>query len=297
MVRPPHLRAKPCQFRPKPTKFTGYPLVNTSVNVALQGAAMHTAEHPYAGLILPVGLYLDPTPYLETAARVLARLDPLPGAAPRHDPPGNRVIGRRFGVVVLPEEDSDYGPRVLIEITTAEGARPQDESAAKLLSDIVLESLDHSSADILEWYSPDVLLDREDFIRLRSYVSPKRLQEVDRAMEDDLFDAADLTESRNTPSEPEDDTAQQPAVTDRLSRYRITLQQPSPQERRLGVAGALMGGVVAIISFPFAAFVYTIVLIRGMDFRLMSQAVAVTALFAALYNADRLNGVLQRLIN
>ena len=261
---------------------------------------MSFAEYPYAGLILPDSHDLSPSPYLDTATRVLARLDPVPGGAPHRSAHGHKVMGQRFGVVVVPDENSDYGPKVVIEVITTDGSRPDDEQAARILSDVVLAALDHSSADILEWYSPDVLLDREDFIRLRSYVSPRRLVEVDEEVEDHLFENENIThnlqESLYGVPEPlaEDE---RPQVTDRLAQYKVRMaaQQPADQ-RRLSIAGYLMAGTLGVLYFPLAIFVYFVSLGRGMDFRLVSQAIVLTALFSALYNADRLGPVIERFI-
>ncbi|MBP0481069.1 hypothetical protein [Sagittula salina] len=261
---------------------------------------MDLVEYPYAGLILPDATDLDPKPYLDSAARVLARVDPIPGAAPHRSAHGNRVHGRRYGVIVHPEEDSDYGPRVVIEIVTTNGEAPAEEEAARVLSAVVQACLDHSCADILEWYSPDVLLDRDDFIRLRTYVSPRRLQEVDTDMEDELFENETFTSTvrgslygapKPIPLE------ERPQITDRLAQYRIAFEPLEPAERRMTVAGWLMTGVLGTVYLPVAAFVSIVTLGRGMDFRLISQALAVTALFAALYNADRLGDVLNTVIH
>lgn len=265
---------------------------------------MSLVEYPYAGLILPDATHLDPEPYLTSAEQVLNRIDPVPGGRAHRSAHGNKVFGRRFGIIVVSEEDSDYGPRVIIEAVTADGDVPEDERAARLLSDVVLACLEHSDADILEWYSPDVLLDREDFIRLRSYVSPKRLVDMDEDMEDELFEADMLHDiERDSVTEtvygrpgpvPE---SERPKTTDRLAKYKIRLEAQEPQQRRLSVAGFLIAGVIGIISLPVAVFVYIVTLGRGMDFRLISQALVVTALFTALYNADRLGGVLNGIMH
>ncbi len=261
---------------------------------------MSLVEYPYAGLILPDSQDLDPGPYLDTAAKVLARLDAIPGAVPHRSAHGSKVLGRRYGVVVVPEEDSDYGPKMVIEVITVNGEMPDEEKGARILSDVALACLDHSSADILEWYSPDVLLDRDDFIRLRSYVSPRRMIEVDEETEDALFENENITQGVRdnlygapTPVPLEE----RPTVTDRLARYRITMAPQSPERRRLSAAGYLIAGALGVIYFPIAVFIYVISLARGIDFRLVSQAVAITALFAALYNADRLGRVIGALVN
>ncbi|MEQ5868480.1 hypothetical protein J4E08_01065 [Sagittula sp. NFXS13] len=261
---------------------------------------MQPIEYPYAGLILPDATDLDPVPYLDTAAKVLDQLDAVPGAAVHRLAHGNRAFGRRFGIIVTPEEDSDYGPRVLIEIITRNGAIPEDERAANILSDVVLACLAHCDADIIEWYSPDVLLDRDDFIRLRSYVSPRRLQELDEDMADDLFDseqmAAKMLESLYGAPKPLS-VDERPKMTDRLAHYRINLLAREPLDRRRSVTGHLVTGIIGVIYFTLAAFIYIVSFGRDMDLRLVSQALAITALFTALYNADRLGGVLNQIIH
>ncbi|WP_421904486.1 hypothetical protein [Mameliella sp.] len=149
-----------------------------------------TFEHPYAGMILPDTRDLHPGPYLDSAAKVLARLDPRPDAkAPTRRKPG-LVMGQHLGIAVLPEEQSDYGPKVVLKVVTADGTPPDETDAARLLSDTVRAALNHSSADILEWFSPETLIDREDFIRLRNFVSPRRIGRVDTEIEDALFESA-----------------------------------------------------------------------------------------------------------
>ena len=260
---------------------------------------MSSAEYPYAGLILPDAADLDPAPYVESAARVLARLDPAPGATPHRSAHANKVFGRRYGINVIAEEQSDYGPRVVLEVITADGEPLDDEKAARILSDTVLTALDHSSADILEWYSPDVLLDRDDFIRLRSYVSPRRMPEVDAEMENELFEHENLnsriSKSPYATSKPEP-VEMRPSTAERLAPYKVKLEAQEPAKRRLSVAGYLMTGVLGIVYFPAAVFVY-IVSLRGMDFRLASQTLAVTCLFAVLHNTNRLDGVMDALVN
>lgn len=135
---------------------------------------MTRTEYPYAGMILPDAQDMDTAPYLNSAREVLSKYEQ--GYIPVLNDNGD-LMGHSMGVRVSAEEDSDFGPRVLIEIITPNGDHADDsmdEQAAQVLSDTVLAALDHSTADILEWYSPDVLLDVEDFVRLRSYVSPRR---------------------------------------------------------------------------------------------------------------------------
>ncbi|CUH80055.1 hypothetical protein [Tropicibacter naphthalenivorans] len=268
---------------------------------------MTCTEYPYAGLILPDTQDLDPDPYLDTAARVVAQLDPRQGRAPQRG--SNAVMGRSLGIQVISEEDSDYGPRVLIEVITRAGGLPtedQDEAAAQLLSAVVLAALEHSSADILEWYSPDVLLDREDFIRLRSYVSPRRAEPVVRSVDEVLNDvqpAQDYSADDHLADDirgalyPAGEEDERPAVTDRLAQYRIQTAEVEPEQSRMSAAGWLLTGALAIINLPLAVFVGIMNGGRGVDLRLVSQALAVTGLFTVLYHTDRLHQVARLLIH
>lgn len=153
-----------------------------------------TFDYPYAGLILPDAQDLRPAPYRESAAAVLARHDPRPDPRNPTCEQNGRVMGRTLGIAVIPEEQSDFGPRMLLEVVTADGMPPEEDSAARLLSDTVAAALNHSSADILEWYAPDVLIDREDFLRLRGLVSPRRFAQMSTEAEDALFDSAEAAQ-------------------------------------------------------------------------------------------------------
>lgn len=257
---------------------------------------MITVEYPYAGLVLPDASDLDPGPYLDAAATILARFEP--DHPPRVLPRSNQVLGESLGILVVPEEDSDYGPRMVIEITGPDGGMPDDEIAAQVLSDTVLLALETSQADILEWYSPDVLIDRDDFIRLRNYVSPRRASQ-EEAQTEEAFSEETLTQSLRAMLTPETGAVAEPrpASTDRLSRYRIPLEQEEPQSRPIKSAGWLMTGAVGVFAAPLALFLFLVSLYRGMDFRLVSQAVAVTALFVVLYNTDRLQMVLHQFVH
>lgn len=154
-----------------------------------------TFEYPYAGLILPDAQDLAPGPYLDSAARVLARLDPCGDHTAPTRRTTHRVTGHHLGISVFCEEQSDYGPRVTLEVVTVDGTPPDETDAARLLSDTVHETLDHCSADILEWYAPGALIDRDDFIRLRGYVSPRRMRHVAPETQDALFENAEAAQN------------------------------------------------------------------------------------------------------
>jgi hypothetical protein len=280
-------------------------------------------EHPYAGMILPDASDLDPAAYLDAATAALTRHDR--GAPPQRHAETGRVTGGRFSISVTPEEDSDYGPRMVFAISAADGGRTEDEHAARLLSDCVLLALKTSQADIVEWYSPDVLIDREDFIRLRSYVSPRRTRPQPRRIKAEAprrprppAAASASRDPRSLPAQtapapltkapqaakaepaprPEAPpaAAAQPEVSPRHGKTLVKLAPQEPEARRIECAGWLMTGAVGVFSVPVAVFLSIVGLFRGMDFRLVSQAAAVTALFVVLYNTDRLQGVVHQFL-
>lgn len=276
---------------------------------------MYATEYPYAGLILPDAQDLDPRPYLNAARRVLAKLDPHPNGGSRLNDTADTVRGGFFGLRVTPQEDSDYGPRMVLEVVTSEGTPTEDEAAAQILSDTVLSALKDSPADIIEWYSPDVLLDAEDFVRLRSYVSPKRgrvnpTQPTPPVETRTLPEPAPLSEPITETLVLGDHFEEQPLERDILTELYDTTEDelaapaatPEPevsdqaQTSRLSAASWLIAAIVAIISFPVGVAMFIIGLYRGMDFRLVSQVMVVTILFAVLYNTDRLNLVLRQVL-
>lgn len=222
-----------------------------------------TFDYPYAGLILPDVRDLSPEPYLASAARVLARLDPRADKAAPTQVQEGRVMGRSLGIAVVPEEQSDYGPRVVLEVVTSDGTPPDDGEAARLLSDTVREALNHSSADILEWYRPDVLIDREDFIRLRNFVSPAKIAEMDSRIEDALFESAAAAQGicgTLYPDVPED----------------VIVQKVQPK-------ASVVKGFFARMS-------------GGLGLRRTSQMAAVTCLFAVLTSGGHMGVVLAPLM-
>ncbi|WP_417209891.1 hypothetical protein [Antarctobacter sp.] len=206
-------------------------------------------DYPYAGLILPDAQDLSPDPYLDSAARVLVRLDPCdtPEAETRRN--GSRVFGRHLGISVIPEEQSDYGPRVVLEVVTADGSPPDETDAARLLSDTVRDALEHSSADILEWYSPEVLIDREDFIRLRKFVSPRRIGQIDANIEDALFESAEAAQGIFGALYP---NGSHPAESDAQAAL-----PPETQPTRGGFFGVRRAGQIAAVTCLLAVLTST----------------------------------------
>ncbi|SMX50364.1 hypothetical protein [Maliponia aquimaris] len=220
-------------------------------------------DHPYAGLILPDVRDLSPEPYLASAARVLARLDPRPERGAPTQVQDSRVMGRTMGIAVIPEEQSDYGPRVVLEVVTDTDSPPDEGEAARLLSDTVREALNHSSADILEWYRPDVLIDREDFIRLRNFVSPAKIAEMDSRIEDALFESVNAAQGICG--------ALYPVVPD-----DVIVQEVQPKRSKFKGFLSRIGG--------------------GLGLRRTGHIAAVTCLFTVLTSSSQIGGLLGPLV-
>jgi hypothetical protein len=92
---------------------------------------------------------------------------------------------------------------------------------------------------------------------------------------------------------PADDLDMPPAAADTAP---APTQTASPQKSRITAAGWLLSAVTAIIFLPMGIAMFLVGLYRGMDFRLVTQVMVVTGLFALLYNTDRLNSVLRQLL-
>ncbi len=250
---------------------------------------MQVTDWPYAALILPDSAALDPAPYMQAAADVLDRLDHDPERAPRQNRRKQTVFAHSLALRVTVDEQSAYGPRVALQLITRDGSPADEEAAAKVLSDTVEICLGFSNADVIEWFSPDMLVEADDFLRLRRYVSPRReldgLDDAESSLSREFRDALSA-EAEDGPSRP----------TDRLEQFRVRIEESEPAELRMGAASWILTGVLAFVAFPVAVALWIIGLLRGMDFRLASQALAVTALFLALGEAGELNQLILRWI-
>ncbi len=261
---------------------------------------MDTQEKPYAGLILPDEEGLDLKPYFDAARRVLRRLDPIERLGTRSSCSKRIVRGERYGIRFTPETDSDYGPRMNLEVIARGGKIADEEFAARLLSDLVLETLDHCDADVIEWYAPEVLIDRDDFIRLRRYVSPRRSAEFGDV--DELSRSGQFNEALCAMDRTDVDDAAAPPDPERqpnrlVAALRSRFSGASAGEMRMSAASWAITGTLALVAFPVAVALSIVGLVRGMDFRLSTQALSVTMLFVALDNSDNLTRVVSSVIH
>ncbi len=129
----------------------------------------------YAALILPHTRGADVKTCLAAATRVLAAQDARDDGAPFQLPHRQAVHGARHAVRVLLEENSDVGPRLVIEVADRRGE--DTEAAAAILSAITVETLRDCPADLIEWGAPGAYIECDEFITLSTYVSPRRASE------------------------------------------------------------------------------------------------------------------------
>ncbi|MBV2361379.1 hypothetical protein KUH32_16565 [Thalassococcus sp. CAU 1522] len=252
---------------------------------------MFAKEQAYAALILPDLQGLEAESSASASTRVLTKASPGNRAERFATDDGAIVLCGQWAIRISVQPDSDYGPRILLEPLDRDGGEVPEDVASRLLSDIVLETLADSPADIIEWYAPETLIGRDDFIKLRRFV------DVDFTDLTDLI-AEDLPEFEDGPfpevSEDLDDPTQ---IKRRLDRLQAELAAIDGPALRIGAASWMMTAVLAIVALPVAAALAVVGLVRGMDFRLASQVMSVTMLFAALENTDSLNRVLNQILH
>ena len=247
---------------------------------------MHVDELIYAGLILPDARDMDSWPYLSETARVLEQIEQDPDQITLDDDRG-LVIGPRMGLVITPQEDSDFGPRILLQVVPRSDAAPSTREQRDFLATCLREMLDWSPADIVEWGAPTNLIDAEDFA-----LGPAAA-EIGVTSAEDPFAAYDLRlsireEDAATPLEEE--------LSPQDKLHARVVDRPA-DELRLNAAGWLISAMIALVALPVAAALWLVSLVRGMDFRLATQALSVTILFLALQNSDRLHSIVNTVLH
>jgi hypothetical protein len=217
-----------------------------------------TFDYPYAGLILPDARDLSPVPYLNSAAEVLADLDPRRDKHSTTLHKDGRVWGATLGIIVISEDQSVYGPRVTLEVVTIDGSPPDDQEAAQLLSATVRRALEHSSADILEWYAPDVLIDRDDFLRLRGLVSPRDIATLSADADSaqgicgTLYPEEQSQPNPDCAMRPVDDIDQQPRFGLLARVVALSRRRFAPMAAATGlIAGLAFTGQMGMLYAPF----------------------------------------------
>lgn len=237
----------------------------------------------YAGFILRDASTLDTEPYLDAATEILTELDPRPDGGVRRSTAKGLVLGHRYGMKVHAEQDGDFGPRIVVSVVGRPNSDADEAGAANILSDTVLVALNHSDADIVEWGAPDVLIGADDFVRLRTYVSPRRKTDTE------IMEEALSTEFRAALYECSETEPEASFAAKRLQDLQDKLKETDGAELRLTGASWAMAAMLGVIALPVGAALAVIGILRGMDFRLASQAMAVTGLFFALENSQSFN--------
>jgi hypothetical protein len=247
---------------------------------------MHVDELIYAGLILPDARDMDSWPYLSETARVMAQIGQDQDQITVDDAHG-LVMGPRMGLVITPQEDSDFGPRILLQVVPRSDSPSTAAQQRDFLAICLREMLDWSPADIVEWGAATNLIDAEDFA-----LGPAAA-EISVTSAEDPFAAHDLRLSIRE----EDAAAPLEETLSAQDRLRARVVERPADELRLSAAGWIISIMIALVALPVAAFLWVVSLVRGMDFRLATQALSVTLLFLALQNSDWLHSFVNTVLH
>ncbi|MDU8913616.1 hypothetical protein [Aestuariicoccus sp. MJ-SS9] len=245
--------------------------------------------------------------FLACARATLKAMDCTSGTGPRSSKSRGLSKGDSLRVQVTLADDDALGPKVMFTLSPAEpraGADP--ERAVKVLGDIVLRSLAVCKADHVVWLDNDTVLERDEFVELRTYVSPRRTATGPRRHADpveiDGWDTAEVNLARMFREVPADMPAPQPphSPMDRmqtLMKSRVgfvagRLETLPKTQLRSSVACWGMTGALGLAVWPVGAALAVNHALRGPDLRLAAQTSALTGLGTALYSSGALGAVL-----
>ncbi|MCT4553503.1 MAG: hypothetical protein N4A53_02345 [Pelagimonas sp.] len=249
---------------------------------------MQAQDITYAGLILPDIRQMDPAPYLQEVAQACTQLDTPGKGGVQVDHRRGEVRSAHLVLRIRAEENSPFGPRILIRVLARPGQTPDFRRACAVLRRAVTLALHWSHADIIEWGDPSYLVDATAFHTHLGASIP--LVPVSSA--EDPFSAYDQRMSTLYADEAPLPLASPSAV----ARLRARLQDRPADELRLSAAGWVMSAVLAFVALPVAAMLWVIALRRGMDFRLSAQALVVTMLFVSLPNHSALPSMVRLIL-
>ncbi|MBN9886635.1 hypothetical protein [Salipiger abyssi] len=262
---------------------------------------MNVPDQPYAGLILPASTGFDIQKALGAAAAALKRLDTASGRPILRSNKRSAIMADRFGIDISAHDESSSARHVAIRLIARQRGRLEGELVATILAQTVLAILEYCRVDRIEWFSPDTVIGSEDFIRLHTYVSPRRKRlapledEEEFALSESVRKA--MAQQGIEPAPVTAYTRKGTMVGKAVETVRDRIAEQPPEERRLKFAGWLMTGLLGLMSFPIASALVVIGLGRGMDFRLATQALTMTSLFVTLQNADLLDMSVTGLLN
>lgn len=180
--------------------------------------------------------------------------------------------------------DHDLGPRVTV--TLGDTDTPPDEALVSILGGMILAALERCEADHVIWLGEDVLLERDEFIELRTYVSPRRSGR--RAADPvyiDGWDNAEANLARLFRNVPEPEASQRPPSPPcppaSRSVARILFDRidgMSPDDRHDAAACWAVTGAMGVFVWPVGLALAAHNATRGPDLRLSSQVAALTGL-------------------
>ncbi|MFZ5964661.1 hypothetical protein ACOXXX_17070 [Thalassococcus sp. BH17M4-6] len=253
---------------------------------------MPRAPSSYAALILPDACGLDVDPYLVAAHEAITARDIAPGSEARVLHSIAQVSGDTIRLTIATDEDGSDGPRVVITATACPNARFSEERAARILSDTVMAALEFSDADLIEWFTPDTVLEAEEFVDICSYVSPRRTHEAEPEDLDyglppinpETLDTNGLNALFREQLPDGCQLERQSHLTERLLAHCEALRDTKGDEFRMQAASWAMTGTVACIAPPVGASMTVVGAARGMNFRRVTQALTLSALFVVLQN-------------
>lgn len=209
------------------------------------------------------------------------------------------------------------GAKLTVTVSAYDADNPDPDRLHGLLANIVTRGLRKTDADLVEWLVPDALMERDEFLEVCSYVSKRRHSRhngtrvgaseryeavtdlgtdlVDRLqaeMDDKLSDFDPMLASNQI-------DGWDPAAMNiaRMFRQEATEEELIIVERErdeqlstpLRLATWAMTGTVATMSLPLAASLSIMSLAKGEDFRLNTQALAISGLMGALSMNGMLN--------
>lgn len=211
----------------------------------------------YAALVMPTGTQLLIGPFQGFVRNALRAYDGFSGKAPLMLPGRGMIAGDAFCVHIQCDPNAPHGPRVVFTVSAHDPHRADDTAAmVDVLNDIVLRALDDSDAVLVEWLSPAQFVTPESFVKLanagQTHILPKAAEVPEPCVE-----------------EQPDDTA-------------ATL--------RLRLASCAMALTIGALSLPMAAFVMTIGVMRGLNLRLTTHALVLTAVGAMLHQTGVYTG-------
>ncbi|MFC3615928.1 hypothetical protein ACFORG_19420 [Lutimaribacter marinistellae] len=206
--------------------------------------------------------------------------------------------------------------RLVIELTPVASASDDRDISELMLVVMLYRMVDIYASEYIEWLSPDVHLTIEQFLGAFANVSPRRVRGRQQIIANNGKRFADIEETAPDLAMRYDRIAGQNAHAGNQGLVRLTEEEalalafraaPHPNEvdgqppeeeaesdiRRLTAWG--MTGMLCFVSAPVAAAMAAVNLLRGEDFRLNTQVLALTGAVATIAGSGMLGEALSLL--